>query len=54
MTPYTTPDAQSIIYVPMRILIKCMDDMANIFVIFDDFWGLWSLDMTPYPTPDAL
>ena len=53
----------SILYVTMRNLIQCMGDMAlmpkicensQFWVVFDDFRDLWSSDMTPYPTPDAL
>ena len=45
-------------------VIQCMGDMAlkpkiwenSQFLVFflDGFWDLWSSDMTPYPTPDAL
>ena len=63
---YLIPDAlwmialslgHSIMYVPMRNLIQCMDDMVIVpkicennqfFVIFDDLWDLWSPYMTPY------
>ena len=47
-------------YVPMRNVIQCMGDMAlnvknrQFWVIFDDFWDLWSPERTLYPTPDAL
>ena len=47
-------------HVPMRNLIQCMGDMALMpkicekSHIFDDFWDLWSPNMTTYPTPGAL
>ena len=51
----------------MRNLIQCIGDMALLVMPKrcerianflglkkNNFWDLWSPDMTPYPTPDAL
>ena len=61
---FTLSLGHSIMYVPMKNLIQCMGDMALMPKICEkrqflcDFWwflwDIWSPDMTPYATPDAI
>ena len=43
-----------ILYMGDMALMSKICEKNTFFVIFDYFWDLWSPDMTPYPTPDAL